>query len=77
MFDKFKEPGLNRLPVLLGLYTDEDFTIRRLKGGAAVDNNVGRNIGKDIRQYVNLYKPESRKRYFIPICSWPIYESSC
>ncbi|WP_341500976.1 hypothetical protein [Mesomycoplasma ovipneumoniae] len=62
LFDKFKVGGLNRLPVLLGLYTDEDFTTRRLKNAAANDNNVGRNIGKDIRQYVNLYKPESRKK---------------
>ncbi|WP_337904771.1 hypothetical protein [Mesomycoplasma ovipneumoniae] len=76
LYDKFKDVGLTRLPLLLGLYTDGDFTTRKAEGTAAVDNTVGRNHGKAIskygnalrqygkamRQYVNLYKPESRKK---------------
>lgn len=63
LYDKFKEDGLTRLPLLLGLYTDENFTTRKADGTAAVgDNSVERNHGKAIRPYVNLSKPVSRKK---------------
>ncbi|WP_069097458.1 hypothetical protein [Mesomycoplasma ovipneumoniae] len=67
LFDKFKAGefkvgGLNRLPVLLGLYTDEGFTAKNANGTPAINGDVGQNIGKSIRKYVNLYKTESRKK---------------
>lgn len=63
LYDKFKDDGLTRLPLLLGLYTDENFTTRKADGSAAVgDNSVERNHGKAIRPYVNLSKPTSRKK---------------
>lgn len=63
LYDKFKDDGLTRLPLLLGLYTDESFTTRKADGTAAVgDNSVERNHGKAIRPYVNLSKPTSRKK---------------
>ena len=63
LYDKFKEDGLTRLPLLLGLYTDENFATRKADGTAAVgDNSVERNHGKAIRPYVNLSKPVSRKK---------------
>lgn len=63
LYDKFKEDGLTRLPLLLGLYTDENFATRKTDGTAAIgDNSVERNHGKAIRPYVNLSKPVSRKK---------------
>lgn len=77
LYDKFKGRQLTRLPVLLGLYTDGEFTTRKQDGTPAVDNTVGRGTGKAIRQYVNLYKPESRKKIFHTNTFLSIYESSC
>lgn len=55
LYDKFKDEGLTRLPVLLGIYTDENFETRKLDGTLASGNNsVERNHGRAIRQYVNL-----------------------
>ena len=55
LFDRFKDEGLTRLPVLLGLYTDETFKTRKQDGSDATgDNSVERNHGKAIRKYVNL-----------------------
>ncbi|OQB53187.1 MAG: Type-2 restriction enzyme BsuMI component YdiS [Firmicutes bacterium ADurb.Bin146] len=55
LFEKFKGDGLTRLPVLLGLYTDEMFKTRKQDGtDAAGDNSVERNHGKAIRKYVSL-----------------------
>lgn len=63
LYDKFKDDGLTRLPLLLGLYTDETFATRKADGTAAAgDNSVERNHGKAIRPYVNLSKPVSRKK---------------
>lgn len=63
LYDRFKEEGLTRLPLLLGLYTDESFKTRKADGSdAANDNSVERNHGKAIRPYVNLSKPSKRKR---------------
>ncbi|USI64561.1 AAA family ATPase [Lactococcus petauri] len=55
LFDSFKEGDLTRLPVLLGLYTDEPFKTRKKDGTSTVgDNAVERNHGRAIRPYVNL-----------------------
>lgn len=63
LYEKFKEDGLTRLPLLLGLCTDENFTTRKADGTATVgDNSVERNHGKAIRPYVNLSKPTARKK---------------
>lgn len=64
LFDKFKDEGLTtRLPLLLGIYTDESFKTRKLDGSESIgDNSVERNHGKAIRPYVNLSKPTSKKK---------------
>lgn len=64
LFDKFKDEGLiTRLPLLLGIYTDESFKTRKVDGSESIgDNNVERNHGKAIRPYVNLSKPTSKKK---------------
>lgn len=55
LFERFKDKGLTRLPVLLGLYTDELFKTRKQDGSdAAGDNSVERNHGRAIRKYVSL-----------------------
>lgn len=60
LYDRFKGDGLTRLPLLLGLYTDENFKTRKADGSdAAGDNSVERNHGRAIRPYVNLSKPSS------------------
>ena len=63
LYERFKGDGLTRLPLLLGLYTDESFKTRKADGSdAAGDNSVERNHGKAIRPYVNLSKPSSGKK---------------
>lgn len=63
LYDRFKGDGLTRLPLLLGLYTDDSFKTRKADGSnAAGDNSVERNHGKAIRPYVNLSKPSSGKK---------------
>lgn len=55
LYERFKDEGLTRLPVLLGLYTDESFKTRKQDGSdAAGDNSVEKNHGRAIRKYVNL-----------------------
>lgn len=55
LYEKFKDDGLTRLPILLGLYTDEVFKTRKQDGTDAVgDNSVERNHGKALRPYVVL-----------------------
>lgn len=71
LYDKFKEDGLTRLPILLGLYTDENFkTLKKDGTDAAGDNSVERNHGRAIRPYVNLItdkKPVSEIAYeYVP-----------
>lgn len=54
LFESFKGDGLTRLPILLGLYTDELFKTRKADGSdAANDNSVERNHGRAIRKYVS------------------------
>lgn len=63
LYDRFKGDGLTRLPLLLGLYTDESFKTRKADGSdAAGDNSVERNHGRAIRPYVNLSKPTNGKK---------------
>ena len=63
LYDRFKGDGLTRLPLLLGLYTDESFKTRKADGSdAAGDNSVERNHGRAIRPYVNLSKPSKGKK---------------
>ena len=55
LYDDFKDEGLTRLPILIGLYSDENFTTKKLNGEvAANDNSVEKNHGKAIRKYVQL-----------------------
>ena len=55
LYDKFKDGDLTRLPLLLGLYSDDSFTTRKKDGTTTIgDNSVERNHGKAIRPYVNL-----------------------
>lgn len=55
LYERFKDDGLTRLPILLGLYTDEVFKTRKQDGTDAVGNNsVERNHGKALRPYVAL-----------------------
>lgn len=55
LYERFKGEGLTRLPVLLGLYTDESFKTKKQDGSdAAGDNSVEKNHGRAIRKYVNL-----------------------
>lgn len=56
LYDEFKGNGLTRLPLLLGLYTDEAFKTKKQDGSeSSGDNSVERNHGRAIRPYVNLY----------------------
>ena len=55
LYDVFKGDSLTRLPILLGIYTDETFNTKKLDGEFAVNNNnVERNHGRAIRPYLNL-----------------------
>lgn len=53
LYDKFKGESLTRLPILLGIYTDEVFKTKKVDG-TDTDNTVERNHGKAIRPYLNL-----------------------
>ena len=61
LYDQFKDNGLTRLPILLGLYTDDPFKTRQKDGSAtADDNSVERNHGRAIRKYVELITGRER-----------------
>ena len=62
LYDKFKEEGLTRLPILLGIYTNEGFKTRKIDGtDTADDNSAERNHGRAIRKYLNLQSKNSGK----------------
>lgn len=62
LYDKFKDKDLTRLPLLLGIYTDENFKTKKMDGtDAAGDNSVERNHGKAIRPYLNLQSQNSNR----------------
>lgn len=63
LYDLFKGDSLTRLPILLGIYTDETFNTKKLDGQLAVNNNnVERNHGRAIRPYLNLNTSEDGKK---------------
>ncbi len=63
LYDRFKADGLTRLPVLLGLYCDDNFKTRKQDGTDAIgDNSVERNHGRAIRPYVNLETESEGKK---------------
>lgn len=63
LYDQFKgEDGLTRLPLLIGIYSDDEFHTKKLDGTAAAkDNSVERNHGRAIRPYVSLFDRTSKK----------------
>lgn len=62
LYDRFKEEGLTRLPILLGLYCDDNFKTKKQDGtDAAGDNSVERNHGRAIRPYVSLTEKSNGK----------------
>ena len=55
LYEDFKGNSLTRLPILLGIYSDDTFETRKVDGEPANNNNdVERNHGKAIRPYLNL-----------------------
>lgn len=54
-YDNEKDIGLTRIPILIGIATDEPFHTKKSAGDdAANDNNVERNHGIALRKYVRL-----------------------
>lgn len=60
LYEKFKDEGLTRLPILLDIYADEGFKTKKVDG-TETDNSVERNHGKAIRLYLNLQSKNSGK----------------
>ena len=57
-----KNNDLTRLPALLGLYLDDDFTTIKHDGTQAANNNsVERNHGRSLRKYIRLLSKDSYK----------------
>ncbi len=56
LFDKFDD-GVTRLPILLGIYNDEEFEVKNLNGTTQA-TNVNRNHGRAIRPYVKFVTDE-------------------
>ena len=63
LYDQFKsEDSLTRLPLLIGIYSDDEFHTKKADGTAAAnDNSVERNHGRAIRPYVSLFDKMSNK----------------
>ncbi len=62
LYTHFKDIGLTRLPIILGIATDETFHTMKIDGEeTANDNNVERNHGIALRRFVEL-KGNSSKR---------------
>ncbi len=68
LYDGFKSDGmLTRLPLLLGLYSDDTFSTKKKDGTAASgDNEVERNHGQAIRPYVTLGINEGVSYKYVP-----------
>lgn len=68
LYDAFNNAGnLTRLPLLLGLYTDGEFSTRKKDGNATIgDNEVERNHGAAIRPYVTLGLSENVSYKYVP-----------
>lgn len=55
LYDYFKNDNLTRLPILLGIYNNDDFKTKKTDGSYTTNNNdVERNHGKAIRPYLNI-----------------------
>ena len=55
LYDSFKKDNLTRLPILLGLFTDDEFITKKADGTpSANENSVERNHGRAIRPFINL-----------------------
>lgn len=56
LYEIFKNnsEGLTRIPILLGLYCDGDFTTKKTDGSDAVRSSVEKDHGRAIRPYVTL-----------------------
>lgn len=57
LYEKFKDGdnGLTRLPILVGMYSDDNFETKKIDGTQAQGNNsVERNHGRAIPPFVNL-----------------------
>lgn len=63
LYERFKNTGnLTRIPMILGLYSDDEFETRKADGTKTSDNNsVERNHGRALRKYVQLLSEESYK----------------
>lgn len=63
LYERFKSTGnLTRIPMILGLYSDDEFETRKADGTETSDNNsVERNHGRALRKYVQLLSEESYK----------------
>ena len=61
LYEKFRDDNsLTRLPLLIGLYSDDEFQTKKMDGSAASgDNSVERNHGRAIRSFVSLYDDKS------------------
>ena len=61
LYEKFRDDNsLTRLPLLIGLYSDDEFQTKKMDGTAASgDNSVERNHGRAIRSFVSLYDDKS------------------
>lgn len=55
LYNDFMDNNLTRLPILIGIYSDDNFTTKKADGEATNNNNdVERNHGKALRPYLNL-----------------------
>ncbi len=56
LYDKFRDDSdLTRLPLLIGIYSDDEFRTKKADGSyTANDNGVERNHGRAIRPYIDL-----------------------
>ena len=56
LYDKFRDDSdLTRLPLLIGIYSDDEFRTKKADGSyTANDNGVERNHGRAVRPYINL-----------------------
>ncbi len=64
LYDKFKDgkDGLTRLPILIGLYSNDSFSTKKKDGTSASGNNsVERNHGRAIRPFVTLSHERNEK----------------
>lgn len=80
LYEQFKQDNLTRLPLLLGIFTDDEFKTRKIDGSpAANDNGVERNHGRAIRPFLFLSEDNSTneiKYEYVPGPFMRIYVSA-